>query len=205
MFFLATADADGRPTCSYKGGDPGFVRVVDDRTLAFPNYDGNGMYLSMGNVAANPEVGLLFLDFVKGTPVAGARTGGGPSRRPAGGRLPRRPVRRPGPGQPGVPQLPALHPPLRTGRAVDVRAPSRPAPRRCRTGNARTGRATTSPRTIPPARHLREPRALTRSNPDVAAGRSRDRGSAAAPRARGRRGARPHHPQGSPHKKPATC
>ncbi len=67
MFFLATADADGRPTCSYKGGDPGFVRVVDDRTLAFPNYDGNGMYLSMGNVAANPEVGLLFLDFVKGT------------------------------------------------------------------------------------------------------------------------------------------
>jgi predicted pyridoxine 5'-phosphate oxidase superfamily flavin-nucleotide-binding protein len=67
MFFLATADADGRPTCSYKGGDPGFVRVVDDRTLAFPNYDGNGMYLSMGNVAANPEVGMLFIDFVAGT------------------------------------------------------------------------------------------------------------------------------------------
>jgi uncharacterized protein len=66
MFFLATADAEGRPTCSYKGGDPGFVRVVDERTLAFPNYDGNGMYLSMGNVAANPEVGLLFLDFVAG-------------------------------------------------------------------------------------------------------------------------------------------
>jgi predicted pyridoxine 5'-phosphate oxidase superfamily flavin-nucleotide-binding protein len=66
MFFLATADQDGRPTCSYKGGDPGFVRVVDERTLAFPNYDGNGMYLSMGNIAANPEVGLLFIDFVKG-------------------------------------------------------------------------------------------------------------------------------------------
>ena len=66
MFFLATADQDGRPTCSYKGGDPGFVRVVDDRTLAFPNYDGNGMYLSMGNISANPEVGLLFIDFVKG-------------------------------------------------------------------------------------------------------------------------------------------
>jgi uncharacterized protein len=63
MFFLATADADGQPTCSYKGGDPGFVRVVDDRTLAFPNYDGNGMYLSMGNVAMNPAVGLLFIDF----------------------------------------------------------------------------------------------------------------------------------------------
>jgi predicted pyridoxine 5'-phosphate oxidase superfamily flavin-nucleotide-binding protein len=66
MFFLATADGEGRPTCSYKGGDPGFVRAVDDRTLAFPNYDGNGMYLSMGNVAVNPEVGLLFIDFVSG-------------------------------------------------------------------------------------------------------------------------------------------
>jgi uncharacterized protein len=66
MFFLATADHDGRPTCSYKGGDPGFVRVVDERTLAFPNYDGNGMYLSMGNVTANPEVGLLFIDLVEG-------------------------------------------------------------------------------------------------------------------------------------------
>jgi uncharacterized protein len=63
MFFLATADPDGQPTCSYKGGDPGFVRVVDDRTLAFPNYDGNGMYLSMGNLAIKPAVGLLFIDF----------------------------------------------------------------------------------------------------------------------------------------------
>jgi predicted pyridoxine 5'-phosphate oxidase superfamily flavin-nucleotide-binding protein len=63
MFFLATADADGRPTCSYKGGEPGFIRVVDDRTLAFPNYDGNGMYLSMGNVLVNPAVGMLLIDF----------------------------------------------------------------------------------------------------------------------------------------------
>jgi predicted pyridoxine 5'-phosphate oxidase superfamily flavin-nucleotide-binding protein len=63
MFFLATADAQGRPTCSYKGGDPGFVRVLDERTLAFPNYDGNGMYLSLGNTLANPEVGLLFVSF----------------------------------------------------------------------------------------------------------------------------------------------
>ena len=63
MFFLATADAEGRPTCSYKGGDPGFVRVVDERTLAFPNYDGNGMYLSMGNLLVNPEVGMLFVSF----------------------------------------------------------------------------------------------------------------------------------------------
>jgi predicted pyridoxine 5'-phosphate oxidase superfamily flavin-nucleotide-binding protein len=63
MFFLATADEGGQPTCSYKGGDPGFVRVVDDRTLAFPNYDGNGMFLSMGNVAVHSAVGLLFIDF----------------------------------------------------------------------------------------------------------------------------------------------
>jgi len=63
MFFLATADPDGKPQCSYKGGDPGFVRVVDERTLAFPSFDGNGMYLSLGNLAANPQVGLLFVDF----------------------------------------------------------------------------------------------------------------------------------------------
>ena len=66
MFFLATADAEGRPTCSYKGGEPGFVRVLDPHTLAFPNYDGNGMYLSMGNVLVHPDVGMLFIDFEKG-------------------------------------------------------------------------------------------------------------------------------------------
>jgi hypothetical protein len=65
-FFLATADADGFPNCSYKGGEPGFVKVVDERTIAFPNYDGNGMYLSMGNVMVNPHVGLLFIDFERG-------------------------------------------------------------------------------------------------------------------------------------------
>jgi predicted pyridoxine 5'-phosphate oxidase superfamily flavin-nucleotide-binding protein len=63
MFFLATADGEGRPNCSYKGGDPGFVRVVDEHTVAFPNYDGNGMYLSMGNTLLNARVGLLFIDF----------------------------------------------------------------------------------------------------------------------------------------------
>lgn len=63
MFFLATVGPDGQPTCSYKGGDPGFVRVLDERTLIFPNYDGNGMYLSMGNLAATHAVGMLFIDF----------------------------------------------------------------------------------------------------------------------------------------------
>jgi predicted pyridoxine 5'-phosphate oxidase superfamily flavin-nucleotide-binding protein len=63
MFFLATADENGHPQCSYKGGEPGFVRVLDEHTLAFPNFDGNGMYLSMGNALRNPHVGLLFVDF----------------------------------------------------------------------------------------------------------------------------------------------
>ncbi len=63
MFFLATADAAGRPDCSYKGGEPGFVRVVDPQTLVFPSYDGNGMFKSLGNLRVNPWAGLLFVDF----------------------------------------------------------------------------------------------------------------------------------------------
>lgn len=63
MFFLASVDAAGQPTCSYKGGDPGFVRVVDARTLVFPLYDGNGMFLSAGNIQDQGKVGLLFMDF----------------------------------------------------------------------------------------------------------------------------------------------
>ena len=63
MFFLATADEQGQPQCSYKGGDLGFVRVVDKHTVAFPSYNGNGMYLSFGNALVNPQVGLLFIDF----------------------------------------------------------------------------------------------------------------------------------------------
>jgi predicted pyridoxine 5'-phosphate oxidase superfamily flavin-nucleotide-binding protein len=67
MLFLATADADGRPNCSYKGGDPGFVRVLDEQTIAFPSYDGNGMFLSAGNALANPNVGILFISFEERT------------------------------------------------------------------------------------------------------------------------------------------
>jgi uncharacterized protein len=67
MFFIATADAHGWPQVSYKGGDPGFVRVTDERTIAFPVYNGNGMYLTAGNLQANPHVGLLFIDFEGGS------------------------------------------------------------------------------------------------------------------------------------------
>jgi predicted pyridoxine 5'-phosphate oxidase superfamily flavin-nucleotide-binding protein len=63
MFFIATADEQGQPNCSYKGGEPGFVRVVDERTIAFPVYDGNGMYLTAGNLLRNAQVGLLFIDW----------------------------------------------------------------------------------------------------------------------------------------------
>jgi len=63
MFFLATADRQGRPQCSYKGGAPGFVRVLGPMELCFPSYDGNGMYLSTGNIVENPAVQLLFIDF----------------------------------------------------------------------------------------------------------------------------------------------
>lgn len=76
MVFLATVGPDGQPTCSYKGGDPGFVRVVDEHTLAMPCYDGNGMFLSLGNVVAGSPVGLLFIDFEDGgrTRVEGTAT-----------------------------------------------------------------------------------------------------------------------------------
>jgi predicted pyridoxine 5'-phosphate oxidase superfamily flavin-nucleotide-binding protein len=63
LFFLASADAEGRPDCSHKGGDPGFVRVTADDELAFPSYDGNGMFRSLGNVLVHPPVALLFIDF----------------------------------------------------------------------------------------------------------------------------------------------
>src|SRR4026209_31790 len=66
FFFLPTADAHGQPDCSYKGGAPGFVRVAAPDTLAFPSYDGNGMFKSLGNLSANPAVRLPLHDFQGG-------------------------------------------------------------------------------------------------------------------------------------------
>ena len=63
MFFLATADAEGRPDCSFKGGVPGFVRVLSPHELAWPDYDGNGQFRSLGNLRSNPHAGLLFVDW----------------------------------------------------------------------------------------------------------------------------------------------
>lgn len=63
FFFLSTVDPAGQPTVSFKGGPAGFVKVVDEHTIAFPSYDGNGMFYSMGNLRAKPEIGMLFIDF----------------------------------------------------------------------------------------------------------------------------------------------
>jgi uncharacterized protein len=63
MFFLATVDEQGRPTVSYKGGAPGFVRITSPGELVFPVFDGNGMFLSLGNIASTSNIGMLFIDF----------------------------------------------------------------------------------------------------------------------------------------------
>lgn len=63
FFFLSTCDADRQPLCSYKGGDPGFVKIRGDRLLLFPDYDGNGTFRSLGNILVNPRVSLFFIDF----------------------------------------------------------------------------------------------------------------------------------------------
>lgn len=63
MFFLSTVDPHGMPTVSYKGGPTGFVKVLDDSTLVFPGFDGNGMFYSVGNIEAQHKVGMLFIDF----------------------------------------------------------------------------------------------------------------------------------------------
>ncbi|MGF1900702.1 pyridoxamine 5'-phosphate oxidase family protein [Aliivibrio sifiae] len=63
FFFIATSSGDRNLECSYKGGNEGFVRVMSDNELAFANYDGNGMYKTLGNIDENPEVALLFIQF----------------------------------------------------------------------------------------------------------------------------------------------
>ena len=66
FFFLATSSPDGRCDCSFKGGGPGLVRILDERSFAFPDFDGNGAFMSLGNILMNPHVGCLFIDFADG-------------------------------------------------------------------------------------------------------------------------------------------
>ncbi len=128
MFFLATADADGRPQCSYKGGDPGFVRVLDERTVAFPNYDGNGMYLSMGNLLVEParRHAVHRLRLRAAVTTATQRHREHRRTRRADRPVPWRTVHRPGQSDPGVPELPAIHPPDGARRTIAIRATPRP-------------------------------------------------------------------------------
>ena len=152
MFFLATADEHGMPQCSYKGGDPGFVRVVDERTLAFPNYDGNGMYLSIGNLLATRRSGLLFIDFATPEAAAGERHRVDRRGRSAARGVPRGAVRRAGARDARAAELPALRAPDGARRALAVR----PARRLRDTGAgleaARRGRTTCCPTGIRPGR-----------------------------------------------------
>ncbi len=67
MLFVATADAEGNADCSFRAGPPGFVRLLNDRTVTFPNYRGNGVMASLGNISENPHVGLFFIDFTRDT------------------------------------------------------------------------------------------------------------------------------------------
>ena len=127
MFFLATADADGRPTCSYKGGDPGFVRVLDERTLAFPGYDGNGMSCPSATCSSTPRSGCC-------SSASSAAAGcGWTAPRPSRSRTAARDLAGGEAGRArhrprGVPQLPALHPPPRARRALPLRPPTRHTP-----------------------------------------------------------------------------
>jgi len=61
FFFLATASADGKPDCSFKAGPKGFVRILEPDLLVFPDYDGNGMFRSLGNIRVNPFIAMLFI------------------------------------------------------------------------------------------------------------------------------------------------
>jgi hypothetical protein len=65
-FFISTNHPEHGADLSHKGGDPGFVRVVDERHLSFPDYNGNSMFNTLGNITVNPQVGLLFVDFNSG-------------------------------------------------------------------------------------------------------------------------------------------
>ena len=154
MFFLATADENGMPQCSYKGGEPGFVRVVDEHTLAFPSYDGNGTYLSLGNLLRNPQVGILFIDFTspkrlrvngiasidEDDPLLADYAGGAADRARAGDRRPA--------------ELLALRAPAGARRAVALRPSRRPRDADPRLEAARVGARRARRPAIPPTTRL---------------------------------------------------
>ena len=149
--FVASMDASGQPTCSYKGRVPGFVRVLDEHTLAFPSYDGNGMFLTLGNTAETQQVGLLFIDFVSPNRVrvhGRARVGADDALL---GTWPGAQLGGAGGGDPGLPELPALHPPASRRSSGPTSCPGARSRRPCRTGSGRSGPTTRCPSTTRPA------------------------------------------------------
>ncbi|MBL1096278.1 pyridoxamine 5'-phosphate oxidase family protein [Streptomyces sp. 205] len=65
MFFLATADRHGECDSTFRAGPPGFLRVIDEHTVAYPEYRGNGVLASLGNIEENPHLGILMIDFLR--------------------------------------------------------------------------------------------------------------------------------------------
>ena len=125
-FFLATADAKGRPDCSFKGGAPGFVRITGPSEIAFPDYDGNGMFKSLGNIVANADVGLLFIAMHdKPTASARQRQRQRERQRSAAGGDRRRATHRSRDRARDLSELSALHSDDGVDRAVDLRAARR--------------------------------------------------------------------------------
>ena len=150
-FFLATVSPDGVPTVGYKGGAPGFVQVVDDRTLAFPNYNGNGMYLAMGNILENGHGRHAVRQLGEGAPAAAPGLGHDRLRRPLAARLPGGAVRRAGAHHRHLAQLSALHPPDGAGGEIHLRAAGGTGGRRCPPGSGPTGPSTCCPRATRPS------------------------------------------------------
>ena len=166
FFFLSTVNHEGHPTVSHKGGAPGFVRVLDPTTLVFPSYDGNGMFLSMGNIAGDGRIGLLFIDFETPHRVRVHANATVSADDPLHGRVPRRRPHRAGHGDRLVRQLPALHQPARQRRAVEVRARRGRRRRRCPAGRRSTSCRTCCPSATaagPPTRAAPSPSTSTPS------------------------------------------
>ena len=63
LFFIATSDKKGDCDCSYRAGDAGFITVIDNKTVIYPEYRGNGVMASLGNITENPHIGMVLIDF----------------------------------------------------------------------------------------------------------------------------------------------
>ena len=67
MVFIATSDSQGECDCSFRAGPPGFVKILSKSSLAYPEYKGNGVWASLGNIRENPHIGMVFVDFFHST------------------------------------------------------------------------------------------------------------------------------------------